>query len=52
MTGSQTKLKTDALIAAVLVSTLLGVAMFGLVNLISRTLLSRWTRAAGFDSNG
>jgi len=50
MTGWQMLQKTDALIAAVLVSTLLGVAMFGLVNLISKTLLSRWTRAVGFDS--
>lgn len=52
MTGWQSLQKTDALIAAVLVSTLLGLVMFGLVNLISLLLLSRWTRAAGFDRNG
>lgn len=52
MTGWQSLQRTDALIAAVLVSTLLGVSMFVLVNLISRTLLRRWTQAAGFDSNG
>jgi len=52
MTGWQSLQRTDALIAAVLVSTLLGVSMFVLVNLVSRTLLRRWTQAAGFDSNG
>lgn len=51
MTGWQSLQRTDALMAAVLVSTLLGVTMFGMVNLISRTLLRRWTRAAGFDSS-
>ena len=51
MTGWQSLQRTDALMAAVLVSTLLGLTMFGLVNILSKTLLRRWTVAAGFDSN-
>jgi len=47
MTGWQSLQKTDALMAAVIVSTLLGVAMFGLVNLISVTIFRRWTKAGG-----
>ncbi len=43
MTHWQGFVKTDALIAAVFASTLLGLALFGSVHLVSRTLLSRWT---------
>ncbi|OYP37000.1 ABC transporter permease [Rhodopirellula sp. MGV] len=44
MTHWQGFVKTDALIAAVFASTLLGLLLFGLVHLISITLLSRWMR--------
>lgn len=43
MTGWQMQLKTDALIAAVFASTLLGLALFGFVQLVSVTMLRRWT---------
>lgn len=43
MTHWQGFVKTDALIAAVFASTLLGLMLFGSVHLISKTLLSRWT---------
>ena len=36
-------LKTDALVAALFASTLLGLLLFGLVHLIERTLLRRWS---------
>ncbi|QEG01014.1 Putative aliphatic sulfonates transport permease protein SsuC [Stieleria maiorica] len=42
MTHWQGFVKTDALIAAVFTSTLLGLFLFGLVHLVSRTLLRRW----------
>ena len=42
MTAWQAQQKTDALIAAVLASTLLGVLMFWLVNLLAVTLLRKW----------
>ena len=45
MTHWQGFVKTDALIAAVFASTLLGMALFGAVHFVSRTLLSRWTNA-------
>jgi hypothetical protein len=35
--------------AAIIVSTILGVAMFAIVNLISSTLLYRWTKSSGLD---
>lgn len=38
--------KTDALIAAVFTSTLMGLVLFGLVHLVSRTLLRRWSDTA------
>lgn len=50
MTGWQSLQRTDALMAAVLVSTLLGVTMFILVNTLSSTLLRRWTKGAGLDN--
>lgn len=44
MTGWQARIKTDALMAAVVASTLLGLLLFGAVQLTSLTLLRRWTR--------
>ncbi len=44
MTGWQAFNKTDALIAALLASTLIGLVLFATVHLISRTVLLRWTR--------
>lgn len=43
MTKWQGLAKTDAIIAAILASTLLGLALFGAVQLASATLLRRWT---------
>ena len=43
MTGWQGQLRTDALIAALFASTLLGLLLFGAVTLIANTLLRRWT---------
>jgi NitT/TauT family transport system permease protein len=42
MTAWQGFMKTDALIAAVFASTLLGMSLFGAVHLLSRTVLRRW----------
>ncbi len=50
MTQWQGRQKTSELMAAVLASTLLGVLFFGTINLLSRTLLSRWTVAANLES--
>ena len=50
MTRWQTQLKTDLLMAAVGMSTLLGVLFFLLVNLLASTVLRRWTLALGFES--
>lgn len=44
MTGWQALTKTDALIAAIAASAALGLWIFGLVQLIFATVLSRWTR--------
>jgi NitT/TauT family transport system permease protein len=44
MTGWQAMQRTDALIAGVLASTLLGLLLLGLVELVSITLLRRWTK--------
>ncbi len=44
MSRWQTLQWTDALMAGVCVSTLLGLAMFGSVNLLFATLLKRWTQ--------
>lgn len=44
MTDWQGRSKTDALIAAVFASTLIGLLLFGLVRLVTATLLRRWTR--------
>lgn len=50
MTQWQGRQKTDALIAAVAASTLLGVVFFAAVNLAGGTLLGRWTRTIDFES--
>lgn len=42
--------RTDAVIAATFTSTLLGLLVLGLVNLIAATLLRKWTRDVGFES--
>ena len=43
MTGWQALMKTDALIAALFASALLGLIMFGAVQFVSGLLLKRWT---------
>jgi NitT/TauT family transport system permease protein len=52
MTGWQILARTDALIAVILTSTLLGVVMLGIVNLFSRWLLHRWIASSGFEAGG
>lgn len=52
MTQWQARQKTDALIAAVGTSTLLGVVFFTSINLLSRTLLRRWTLTTDFEATG
>ena len=47
MTYWQGFVKTDALIAAVFASTLIGLILFGLVHLLSRTMLRRWMDTEG-----
>lgn len=42
--------RTDAVIAATITSTLLGLTVLGIVNLIASTVLRRWTRDIGFES--
>lgn len=49
MTGWQNLARTDALMAVVLTSTLLGLVMIGLVNWISRIALWRWTSSSYFE---
>ena len=44
MTGWQAMIKTDALIAALIASALLGLGLFGVVQLVSVTLLRRWSQ--------
>lgn len=44
ITGWQGLSKTDALMAALFASTLLGLVLFGLVRLLGSTLLRRWNR--------
>tara|TARA_R110002049_G_scaffold72490_2_gene187175 strand:+ start:201875 stop:202654 length:780 start_codon:yes stop_codon:yes gene_type:complete len=46
MTAWQGFLKTDALIAALFASTLLGLLLFGAVQFVSATILRRWTWTA------
>lgn len=49
MMGWQNLARTDALIAVVFTSTLLGLTMLALVNLLSRLVLKRWTTSSGFE---
>lgn len=51
MTSRQANLKTAELIAALIACTCLGIILFGLANLLSATLLRRWTRHSGFESD-
>ncbi len=51
MTGRQNLGKTDALMAVILTSTLLGVVMLTTVNLLSWLVLRRWTASSGFEGN-
>lgn len=51
MMGWQNLARTDALIAVVFTSTLLGLVMLALVNLLSRLVLKRWTAGSGFEMN-
>jgi NitT/TauT family transport system permease protein len=50
MTGWQNLARTDAIIAAILVSTVLGLAILGLVNLLATLLLRKWTLSAAFEN--
>ena len=52
MTSWQNQARTDALIAAVMTSNLLGLLILGTVNILSATLLRRWTFDVGFESEG
>ena len=52
MTSWQNQARTDALIAAVATSTLLGILVLGIVNFVGSVLLRRWTRDVGFESGG
>lgn len=49
LTAWQNLVRTDALIAVVFASTLLGLLVLGLVNFVARVLLGRWTRGGGFE---
>lgn len=51
MTQWQTRQKTDALMAAIATSTILGVLFFLFVHLLSRTILYRWTMAIQAESH-
>ncbi len=51
MTGWQNLARTDALMSVVLTSTLLGLAVIGIVNFIARVLLWRWTASSGFEND-
>lgn len=50
ITGWQNQTKTDAVLAAVGVSTLLGLCVLGLVNAVARVFLSRWMLADSFEN--
>ncbi len=45
MTGWQAMQRTDALIAALFASTLLGLLLFGVVHIVAAVFLRRWTRS-------
>ena len=51
MTARQANLKTAELIAALMACTCLGILLFACVNLLGATLLRRWTRTSGFESD-
>ena len=51
MTARQANLKTAELIAALMACTCLGILLFVSVNLMEATLLRRWTRVSGFESD-
>ncbi len=51
MMNWQNLLRTDALFAVVLTSTLLGLSMLAIVNMLSRFALGRWTVSSGFETN-
>lgn len=51
MTARQANLKTAELIAALMACTGLGILLFACVNLLGATLLRRWTRTSGFESD-
>jgi NitT/TauT family transport system permease protein len=50
MTARQALLRTPELMAALIACTLLGIALFALVNLLGATVLGRWTKTDGFES--
>ena len=50
MTARQALLRTPELMAALVACTLLGIALFGVVNLLGATVLRRWTKTDGFES--
>lgn len=50
MTGWQNLAKTDAIIAAIFTSTLLGLSVLGVVNFIVRVFLARWTLNSSFEN--
>ncbi len=52
MMGWQNLARTDALIAVVFTSTVLGLTMLAFVNLLSRVVLRRWTASSGFEMTG
>ncbi len=49
MTLWQSRQMTAPLMAALFVSTLLGILFFGSINLLSRTVLRRWTTASNLE---
>ncbi|MCC6507792.1 MAG: ABC transporter permease subunit, partial [Pirellulaceae bacterium] len=52
ITDWQSRTRTAGVIAAARTSTVLGLMILGLVNLVAATLLRRWTRDVGFESGG
>lgn len=50
ITGWQNLARTDAVIAAVFVSTLLGLVMLAVVNFFARICFGRWTAGGGFEN--
>jgi NitT/TauT family transport system permease protein len=50
MTARQALLRTPELMAALIACTLLGIALFGLVNLLGATVLRKWIKTDGFES--